>query len=227
MFRNTSQWTHLFEERDALWIHGGNPKQPHVILHSGKHSSAYFMAKLVTEDDTLRSEMVSDLLDLLIERGFDVEVVDRIVGPATGATKLAVSLAAEITKRRGRICRSASLEKLSNGANLRMVFKKLDDCVQSGENVLIIEDAFTTGSSVRLAQLAVVAQGGICPPYVLTLMNRSGRNFHNGYRVISLVNRYLPIWDGKDDCQLCSIRSEAILPKEPASNWERLKRGRR
>lgn len=205
-------------------MHRGNPNQPHVILRSEKHSCAFFMAKLVTEDDSLRGEMVSDLLDHLIEGGFDIEVVDRIVGPATGATKLAVSLAEEITKRRGRICRSASLEKLGDGASLRMIFKKLNDCVQSGEHVLLIEDVITMGRSVGLAELAVVAQGGICLPFILTLVNRSGRHSHKGRKVIALIHRNLPTWEGENDCELCRAGSEAIHPKEPPSNWERLKR---
>ncbi len=89
MFRNKEGWIKEYQTKDALWIHDGNFKRPHALLTSGKHSNGFFNSRLVIPDEELLRDAASDLLNLFVKAGGNVSRIDGIVGPQTGATKLA------------------------------------------------------------------------------------------------------------------------------------------
>ncbi len=218
MERDQSWWVEAYREKDALWIHDGNPARPHAELTSGKHSDGFFNSRLVIPDDLLMRFAATDLVNRYIAHGGSIELVHRVVGPQTGATKLAEFIAAEISGRRQSPCYFASPEKQGDGNNRRMVFSDPFKRVSAGEIVLLCEDVITTGGSVERTIDACLEVNAAVLPVVLVLVNRSGLTQESGKYILALIDRPMPMWP-PDDCPLCLHGSLALRPKD---NWSTL-----
>ena len=220
MFRTEEDWIRVYQGKNAYWEHDGNSLRPHALLTSGNHSNGFFNSRRVIPDEPLLREAASDLVDHFLIRGGDLKSIDRVVGPQTGATKLAEFISEEIGKRRGRACAWASPAKIGEGEDKQMVFDDSDHMVSRGEVVLLCEDVLTTGGSIGLTLKAILKSGGTVWPLVLVLVNRSGLTETHWLETVALINRSLPIWT-PDECPLCRQGSEAIRPKGP-EEWTRL-----
>lgn len=220
MDRNQKWWIKAYQEQGALWIHDGNPARPHAELTSGKHSDGFFNSRLVIPDNQLMTLAAKDLVDFYVQQGNYslIEKVDRVVGPQTGATKLAGFIAAEISERRNRLCYFSSPEKQGEGAAKRMVFADRDLERLPGEIVLLDEDVITTGGSVDLTAKACLEAGAHVLPYVLALVNRSGLEREGDRSILALIDRPMPMWL-PNKCPLCKQGSKALRPKD---NWAAL-----
>lgn len=212
----------LCREMGALWLHDGNPKRPHALLtSSSKHSNGFFNSKPIIDNKRLLNQASCDLTNLLLRERFDIDSIDLVVGPPTGAIRLAKRLSCAINERRSssRPCYWASPEKKFEGQNKRMVFQ--DTRMIPGERVLLCEDVITTGESLALTAQAIINEGGsVIPSYVLALVNRSGFAEIHGRKIIALIDHPMPAWTPKE-CLLCPQGSEAIRPKG-AEEWKRL-----
>lgn len=216
MTRTQSQWINEYKKKDALWIHDGNPKRPHALLTSGQHSNGFFNSRLVIPDEPLLREAASDLLELFVQQGGDVSKVKGVVGPQTGATKLAEFLKEDI----GGNCFSASPAKNETAGQKSMVFNDEDLKLLPGKAILLCEDVLTTGGSVDLAADSVTQAGGIILPFILVLVNRSGLTEVSGKKIIALIDHAMPMW-APDECPLCNQGSTALRPKDKDS-WKLL-----
>ncbi len=215
MLRITEGWISQYQRKDALWIHDGNTKRPHALLTSGKHSNGFFNSRLVIPDEVLLREAASDLLELFAQQGGDVSKVEGVVGPQTGATKLAQLVSEQISVRTRGKCFSASPAKSEVEGRKSMVFSDEDRDLLPGQLVLLSEDVLSTGGSVDLAAAAVVNAGGIVLPFLLVLVNRSGLAEVNGKKIVALIDRPMPMWT-PEECPLCKCCSLALRPKD---NW--------
>lgn len=220
MNKTSTRWRSEYEKRGALWIHDGNPKRPHALLTSGKHSDGFFNSVLVTEDPWLLNEAAEDLTELLLDEGMRAQLleIDRVVAPAMGAVTLGFTLASHLGYTRGRAILFAYTEKVGVGEKKWMVFNKSD--IRPRETVLLVEDVITTGGSTELSAHSVSEAGGRTLPFVAALVNRSGSLQIDGRHVVALVDRELTNWE-PEECPLCKDGSEAIRPKE-GENWARL-----
>jgi orotate phosphoribosyltransferase len=218
MTRTTEDWIREYQRKDALWIHNGNAKRPHALLTSGKHSNGFFNSRLVIPDEVLLRDAASDLLELLGNSdeidGFEVDIV---VGPQTGATKLA-ELISGLLPDWGCSCRWASPAKNEQQGQKSMIFSDADLRRLPGSMVLLCEDVLTTCGSIDLTATAVTNAGGIVLPVILALVNRSGLTEVDGKNIIALIDRPMPMWT-PDECPLCKVGSEALRPKD---NWAKL-----
>ncbi|OHA24359.1 MAG: hypothetical protein A3B11_02265 [Candidatus Taylorbacteria bacterium RIFCSPLOWO2_01_FULL_44_26] len=217
MYRNADGWISQYQQKNALWIHDGNPKRPHALLTSGKHSNGFFNSRLVIPDEVLLCAAASDLLELFTQQSGDVSKVQGVVGPQTGATKLAELVSDQIMVTRGE-CFWASPAKNESDGQKSMVFSDEERGLVRSQYVLLCEDVLTTGGSVDLTIDAVESSGGAVMPFILVLVNRSGLTEASGKKIITLINRPMPMWI-PDECPLCREGSEAIRPKD---NWARL-----
>ncbi len=221
MFRTKDGWVQEYQRKGALWIHDENPKRPHALLTSGGHSSGFFNSELVAEDTLIHDEACRDLVYLLGEHGLNAKDVDRVVGPAMGAITMADGVSRHVGRADSRSCLRAYTEKETGGDGKLMVFKRTT--IHPGERVLFVEDVLTTGGSVELSVAAVAVAGGIALPFVAVLVNRSGLKEVNGKKIVALIDRPMPTWfPSKEKCPLCEQGSEAIRPKTPVENWQRL-----
>lgn len=220
MYRTEEEWVREYWKKSAFWMHDGNPKHPHALLTSGNHSNGFFDSRLIIADEPLLRQAASDLLGKLVQVGFVLNSADCVVGPQTGATKLARFMSDTIGWRRDKACRWASPAKDSSTGVKRMIFDDPDHTVLSGDSVLLCEDVLSTGGSVELAEAAMQEKGAVPLPYITVLVNRSGLKDANRKRIIALIDRPMPIWK-PEICPLCLRGSEAIRPKE-GDNWEKL-----
>lgn len=219
MIRNEEEWESQFRGKGAFWVHDGNPKRPHALLTSSrKHSSDYFNSILVISDETILRGVASDLLELFARQGGDVLKVQGVVGPQTGATRLAEFMSYQVMAHTRSQCFWASPAKKEEGGMKSMVFSDEDLVKLKGKTVLLCEDVVTTGDSIDLAVTAVINAGGIVMPFVLALVNRSGKTEAIGGKIIALIKYSMSVWMPWE-CLLCKEGSEALRPKE---NWERL-----
>lgn len=220
MIRNESSWFTQYEILNALWAHEGSPEQPHALLASGNHSNGFFNSRFVIPQERLLRDAASDLLEIFAQKGGDISKVQAVVGPQTGATKLAEFISDQISTFTKNYCFWASPAKSEDAGKKSMVFNEEDRSFLPGQSCLLCEDVLTTGRSVLLAEKAILDIGGSTLPYILVLVNRSGLKEVEGKKIIALINRYLPIWT-PEECPLCKEGSKAIPPK--GENWELLK----
>ncbi|MDO8582553.1 MAG: phosphoribosyltransferase family protein [bacterium] len=223
MPRTKDDWIREYQAKDALWIHDRHPKRPHALLASGKHSNGYFNSRLVIPDEDLLREAARGLIASFALHSIRLGRIDGIVGPQTGATKLAEFMSDEIEDITQDACFSASPAKAGEGDAKSMVFNDENLAILRGATVLLCEDVLTTGGSVELTAKAVTDAGGIVLPFICALVNRSGLTEVDGKKIVALIDKSMPMWT-PEECSLCKEGSEAIRPKdtEPQNNWARL-----
>lgn len=219
MLRTQDRWIEEYRKKDALWIHDGNPKRPHALLTSGKHSSGFFNSRLVIPDEVLLRDAASDLLELFADQGGDFTRIQGVVGPQTGATRLAQLISEQVSAYTRGECFWASPAKDEQGGKKSMIFSSEERELVHSQYVLLCEDVLTTGGSVDLSVDAVEGAGGAAMPFILVLVNRSGLAEVGGRKIVSLINHHMPIWE-PGACPLCWVKgSDAVRPKE---NWAQL-----
>jgi orotate phosphoribosyltransferase len=213
------QWIEAYKNKCALWIHN-DKNQPHVLLRSGLHSSGFFNSRLVIADEVMLREAASDLVDKFTQAGGNIFDVQVVVGPKTGATKLAELIAGEISRITNATCHWASPEKVEvDGQVTAMVFSVEEQAIVNGRVILMCEDVLTTGGSVERSVKAVEEAGGKVLPFTLVLVNRSGLAEVGEKKVIGLIDRAMPTWK-PDVCPLCKQDSKLI--STPKDNWAEL-----
>ncbi len=213
MSRKTDGWVKKYQEKDALWIHDGNVERPHALLTSGMHSNGFFNSRLVTSDEPLLREAASDLVEIYRHAKGFTKGPGLIVGPQTGATKLAEFISDEY--ERYRPCGWVSPEKVGEGKNREMLFSPEEFSVLEGEDVLLCEDVITTGGSIDLTAKAVTKARATILPFVLALVNRSGLKELSGRKILALIDRPMQTWT-EEECPLCKLKSKPFRPKD---NW--------
>lgn len=220
MTRNQPEWIEEYKRKGALWIHDGNPKWPHALLTSGKHSNGFFNSRLVIPDEVLLDDAAADLVEKLsIQDGHKVNIRG-IVGPQTGATKLAELICEHTTFYINGSCFWASPAKSEVDGQKSMVFNPMELDLLFCKSVLLCEDVLSTGGSIELTAKAIEHAEGIVLPYVLVLVNRSGLTEIGGRKIVALIDHPMPMWE-PHECPLCKEGSEAIRPKG-TENWDRL-----
>ena len=218
MLKIAEEWINQYRWKEALWIHSGDSRQPHALLTSGNHSNGYFNSRPVIADVPMLRDAVSDLFEVFISQGGEVSDVEMVVGPQTGATKMAKlsgQLVSSLTRRR---CLFASPAKCQESGRKFMVFTGEECPLVSNRFALLCDDVLTTGSSVKVTVSAIEEAGGFVLPYILVLVNRSGLSEVDGMKIVALIDYPMPVWT-PEECPLCKVGSEAIRPKD---NWERL-----
>lgn len=218
MLKSADQWIDQYRLKEALWIHNGDPRQPHALLTSGNHSSGFFNSRPVIGDILMLRDAVSDLFEVFISQGGEVSDVQMVVGPQTGATEMAHLSAQLIHSLTRRHCMSASPAKRQGNGWKFMAFNDAESSLVSNKSVLLCEDVLTTGSSVKMTVSAIKDSGGVVLPYILVLVNRSGFSEVDGRKIVALIDHPMPIWT-PEQCPLCKVGSDAVRPKD---NWKYL-----
>lgn len=209
-----------FESAGALWTYTPGSLGKHARLRSGKHSGAFCNSRFLIADEKLLQEAAFDLVSKLESETGSLDGFDGIVGPKTGGTKLAELMAQEITEQRGRPCFSVATEKIMDGSTLvGMKLSEEDASKVNGRTLVVCDDVFTTGGSIRFATEAVISAGAKTLPFYLVMVNRSGQKEGNGNTIITLVNHTLEAWEAKK-CPLCEEGSEPL--EDPKDNWKEL-----
>jgi orotate phosphoribosyltransferase len=215
-----SHWIDVYQKHGALWLHNGNPKQPHALLTSGQHSNGFFNSGLVSEDPALLIEASFDLARAVAEE-INIDLLTYVVGPALGAVTLAHCVASAFQRWTRELCKSSFTEKVEHSDGTTSMVLKRSTLKEGEDEVLVVEDVLTTGGSAEKTIEAVSHAGGHAAPVVAVLVNRSGlTHVRGGRKIVALIDHPMPMWMASE-CPLCKQGSEAIRPKG-AENWARL-----
>ncbi len=209
MHNNQKGWIENFTQMGAFWRHDGNPKRPHALLTKGGHSNGFFNGNVVVENPVCLDSVAYD-----ITRKCDSSVViDRVVGPAMGAIKLAHDLGRNLKALGGFM-----VKKVSDDKGVLWVPDRFHPL--PAERIAPCEDTITTGGSILGMIEALERLGAEVLPFIFAIVNRSGLTEVNGREIIALINCPMDNWK-PDEYPLCAEGSQAIRPKED-DNWSLL-----
>ncbi len=169
----------------------------HFLLTSGLHTNLFLLCSLVQQFPHHTERLARAMAEPF--RSMRVQVV---VGTAVGG----IILEYEVARALG--ARAIFAEKGGRGAMvLRRGFR-----LTPGERALVVEDALTTGGSVRSVMAVVeVARGQVIG--VSALVDRSGGRINLGVPTQALVSMDVPAWDPAE-CPLCRQGIPLVEPKE-------------
>ena len=167
----------------------------HFVLTSGLHSPIYWEKFKV-----LQFPDYTEQLCCMIASHFHNQGIQVVAGPTTGG----IILAFEVARQLG--VRGIFAEK--EGAAER-TFKR-GFSINSGEQVLIVDDILTTGSSIREVITAVTSQGGIVAG-IGVLVDRSEQNIDFEVPLFS-CHRSITITYTPEECPLCAAQIPLVKP---------------
>jgi orotate phosphoribosyltransferase len=178
----------LFRETEVL-IEG------HFKLTSGRHSPMFLQCSQVMQHPKHAARLAAALASHLAPLS-----PDAVIGPAMGG----IILAYEVARALG--VRAIFAERQDGTMTLRRGFR-----ISPGERFVVVEDAVSTGGSVREV-MSVVKERGAEVAGVGMLVDRSGGKAEFGVPAHSLlsltVTSHLP-----EECPLCKQGVPLTLPK--------------
>jgi orotate phosphoribosyltransferase len=165
----------------------------HFILSSGLHSDTYVQCAKVFQHPALAREVCEALA-----RRFEGESIDVVCGPALGGIVMAYEMARQLDAKAIFTERQAGMMMMRRGFE-----------VDPGENVLVVEDVVTTGTSAREA-LDILRGERANVLAVAAFVDRGG-GASLGVPFEGLVTMDPPAWD-PERCVLCEAGTAAIHP---------------
>jgi orotate phosphoribosyltransferase len=186
-----------------IFREAGTLKEGHFVLTSGRHSDKFFLMPHTFQYPDFTEKLCADLAAL-----FDGVAIETVIGPATGGIVLAYEVARQLGLRRGtRPPRAIFAEKTADG---QMALKR-QWSLKPGEQVLVVEDAVTTGGSVQKT-LDAIAHFEPAIVGVGCIADRSNGAVDFGVPLKSLVKVQVESWL-PGDCPLCKQGVPAVKPK--------------
>ncbi len=169
----------------AILEETGVMQSGHFCLTSGRHSDRYMQCARLFEHADKAGLLCGELASL-----FARDAVDAVVGPAVGA----VQMAFEISRHLG--CHNLFAEREEGKMRFRRGF-----ALRPNERVLVVEDAVTTGGSVKEVISLCQAQGAQVIG-VGAIVDRSGGQVDFGVPLRACLQLSIPSWP-PENCPLC------------------------
>ena len=167
----------------------------HFLLTSGLHSPVYWEKFRVLQFPNYTEQLCRMIATHFLEQGIQV-----VAGPTTGG----IILAFEVARQLGT--RAIYAEK--EGTKER-TFRR-GSSIEPGERVLVVDDVFTTGGSIREVMAAVANQGGMVIG-IGVLVDRSEQQVDFGVPLFSchraITQTYPP-----ENCPLCDKQIPLAKP---------------
>jgi orotate phosphoribosyltransferase len=192
------------EELLKMFEVAGAIRHGHFELSSGLHSGTYVQCALV-----LRYPRYAEKLGQALAALFSDITVQAVVSPALGGVIIGQEVA-----------RALPEPKHSTGGGVPAIFVERNAggnlclrrgfSLQPGEQVLVVEDVWTTGGST-LDTIQVIEEAGGRVIAVGALIDRSGGKIEFPVESQSLLGLNIPSYDA-DDCPLCRQGGTAVKP---------------
>jgi len=207
---SSGEFTQLAKLADALWLHSGNPSDPHAELTSGKCSNG-FVDVLRLLRFTNICEMASEALVKVIEHHpLFREGIDWVVGSDHAGAAFSHSMATWW---------GGQHDFTSKGPDKTQIWNRF--VIQPDEIVLQVEELVTTTGTLQAVREGICA-GNPTPvkfaPLVATLVHRSSVYEFEGAPIVYFVHYDIEVWE-PDQCPLCKEGSKRLRPKQ---NWREL-----
>lgn len=200
----------MFEARDAMWFHNGDPKMPHGELTSGQCSDG-FINTLGALCDTQLCEMMADYMVEKVREVYQGPV-DWVVGSDHAGATLSYAVAVRL---------KAKHDFTEKGDDKTQLWKR--HTIKKGEVVLQVEELVTTLGTLKAVREGIQRdnpQPVTFAPLVATLIHRSPSYEFENAPIVQGAHFDIRTWDEKD-CPLCKAGSKRLKPKK---NWEELTR---
>jgi len=210
----------LFRARDAVWLHGGDPKKPHAELTSGKCSNGYFNCSKILCFPSFAEILAWHLVYKLREQGIKPGTIDWVIGSPYAAITFSYKVAELLGAVHGFPEKDPTVVP-TDPKGKRMLWKRWQ--IPKGAKVLRIEELITTlGTTMSVRQ--AVKRGNSEPvefsSVVGTLVHRPPKLpiSYAELRIVALVEK--EVWAVEPSkCPLCKAGSKRLKPK---SNWAEL-----
>ena len=167
----------------------------HFILSSGRHSPVYWEKFHVMQ----YPQYVQQLCGMIAEY-YRKESIDLVAGPTTAGIILAFEVARQMAVR------AIYAEKTENKT---FVFKR-GAAISPGDKVLVVDDVFTTGGSIKEVIARVKERQGIIAG-IGVLVDRSETKFDFGVPFYS-CHRAETVSYPLENCPLCAAKIPLVKP---------------
>src|SRR3989344_3387688 len=168
----------------------------HLVGTSGRHMPAY-----INKDELLPHTEQGSEIGKLFAQKFKNAKIDAVVAPAVGAVSLSQWTAYHLTKLKKKEILSLFTEKTADNDQ---IFKRGYDGIVKNKNILVVEDATTTGGSVQRVIASVRKTGGKVVA-ACVMINRDPKLVNSktiGAPFFALGVFEIQSWEAKD-CPLC------------------------
>ena len=207
-----------FKQRNAYWIHNGNPESPHAKLTRGLCSNGYFDCMRILCDPVINEILANQLANKLKKCG--VKHVDWVIGSDHSAATFSYEVAKAFMAKH-----DFTEKDPDDPERKKMLWKRLT--IPKDSIVLDVEELITTSSTFREVRRAI-EQGNNESihflPVVGAIIHRPPKLpikhiiNEQEIKIISLIEK--KIWTiEQEKCPLCQIGSPRYRPK---TNWEKL-----
>jgi orotate phosphoribosyltransferase len=213
------EFRHIFEVCDALWLHSGDPAQPHALLTQDGHSNGFVDTLRVLRFTNLCELFAYQLALVLREKtrynwltGEDVP--DWVVGSDHAGAAFSHSVA---------MLFNAQHDFAEKGPDKTQVWNRF--IIRPDEVVLQVEELVTTIGTMQAVRNGI--RNSQLHPYPIrfadvaaTLVHRSPTFEIEGTPIIYRIHFDIEVWPPAE-CPLCAKGSKVLRPKA-GQNWQLL-----
>lgn len=205
----------LYREHGALWLfdYKGDPKAPHALLTSGKHSDGYVNSTPVLQQPKLVEQLVAKLVISRRVRGVLASKIDWVVGSPYAAITFSYKLAEMLEAQHG----FAEKNPLYDGVpsqSPRFLWRRFE--IPDGATVLQCEELVTTLGTALDVRKAIELEN----PHRVTFLPSIACGIYRPRKlpagqtdVIALAAIEIQSWE-PEECPLCKHGSSALHPKK-------------
>jgi orotate phosphoribosyltransferase len=201
---------HIFRLCNGLWMHSGNPKEPHVEISGGLCSDGFVNLRYVLRHPNLCEILAKISVERLRNRP---EFASMHVDWVFGSDHTSAVFAYEVAKLLG-----AKFDFTERGPNKTQLWRR--GVIEPHEIVLQAEALIATGRTAKATRLAL-RQGNHHSinffPAVLAVVNRSNADLIDHiYPIVSMRRYNMKTW-ARSQCPLHEKGSHTI--REPQYSW--------
>ncbi len=223
---------HIIALAGGFWQHNGDPKAPHAVMRSGKHSEGFISVPAAITYPLINNFFAAALVSKIkaLYHNLYVSQIGWVVGSghAAGTFSYAVvnQLIAEAWPFPNSTIKHDFTEKLTvNGEEIH----RWRHIIDKWERVLHIEELCSTFLTVERVRAAIAKANPDYPiryfPILGMIVNRTGQSAFQGSSIAALLDITFNEWDVKNGerCTLCIGGSEALENvKKSAATWAKL-----
>jgi orotate phosphoribosyltransferase len=209
---NSEEIKYILERLGCIWLYDGEIRReiPHAVLAHGDCSNGYVDCSRALCYPNICQVLGQQLSDKLVAAG--VKRVDCVIGVPNGANTLAY----EVARTYGVHHFFAVKIEDSISPSKKIIWRR-GVALPAGATVLLIEDALTTGDSIRELREAI-KNGNENPVNILdtvgAIVHRPSHLpiTYGDMRVVSLLEKEIQVFES-DECPYCNVGSLKVHPK--------------
>lgn len=217
---------HIVKLAGGFWQHNGDPKAPHAVLTSGRHSDGF-----VSLPAALKHVAISDLFAAVLGNRiftYSKGQIYWVIGSDHAAATFSYAVSSWLAKKwLHHSIKHDFTEKVKVDGEEYQLWKR--HVIGQHERVLQLEELCSTHLTLRRVRAGIAEFHRNYPityvPIVGMGVNRTGGDSFDGIKIVSLFDIQYKEWDVKngEKCERCEGGSEALENvKKDAATWAKL-----